>query len=149
MTRVAFQARHAQRQLEKHAFNPVMRVILRAGLAPSAFALLETTGRRSGLPRQTPVSGHLDRTTYWLVAQRGDDSDYVKNLLANPRVRLKIGSRWHLGSATLLPGDDGRARRRQLDRANKLIGRADGLIFRVGASNPRTIRIDLDASSRP
>jgi deazaflavin-dependent oxidoreductase (nitroreductase family) len=149
MTSVARRARRAQRQLERHAINPVMRVLLRAGVAPTAFALLETTGRRSGLPRQTPVGGHLERTTYWLVAQRGDDSDYVKNLLANPLVRLKIRNRWHLGSATLLPGDDGLARRRQLDRANKWIGRADGLIFRAGAHDPRTIRIDLDASPRP
>jgi len=32
--------------------NWVIRRALRAGLAPRAFALLETTGRRSGLPRQ-------------------------------------------------------------------------------------------------
>jgi deazaflavin-dependent oxidoreductase (nitroreductase family) len=144
MTRVARRARRVQRNVEKYAVNPVMRATLRAGLAPAAFALLETTGRRSGLPRQTPIGGHLDRRTYWVVAQRGDDSDFVKNLLANPRVRLKVGRRWHLGSATLLPGDDGMARRRQLDRANKWIGRADGVIFRAGANNPRTIRIDLE-----
>jgi deazaflavin-dependent oxidoreductase (nitroreductase family) len=134
--------------MEKYAVNPVIRVILRAGLAPTAFALLETTGRRTGLRRQTPVGGHLEGRTYWVVAQRGDDSDFVRNLLANPRVRLKVGRNWHVGSATLLPGDDGRARRRQLDRANKWIGRADGLIFRAGARNPKTIRIDLDAPPR-
>jgi deazaflavin-dependent oxidoreductase (nitroreductase family) len=148
MTRAARPAQRLQRHIEKYAVNPVIRVILRAGLAPPAFALLETTGRRSGLPRQTPVGGHLVGSTYWVVAQRGGDSDFVKNLLANPRVRLKVGGRWHIGSATLLPGDDALARRRQLDRANKWIGRADGLIFRVGAANPRTIRIDLDASPR-
>jgi deazaflavin-dependent oxidoreductase (nitroreductase family) len=144
MTRVSRRARRVQRHVEKYAINPVVRLILRAGLAPSAFALLETTGRRTGLPRQTPVGGHLEGRTYWVVAQRGDDADFVKNLLASPRVRLRIGRSWHLGSATLLPGDDGMARRRRLDRANKWIGRADGLIFRAGASNPRTIRIDLD-----
>lgn len=36
--------------------NRLMRVALRAGFAPRAFALLETTGRASGLPRQTPVA---------------------------------------------------------------------------------------------
>jgi hypothetical protein len=86
----------------------------------------------------------LDGTTYWLVAGHGEDSDYVKNLLANPLVRVKLGRTWHLGSATLLPGDDGRARRKRLDRANKWIGRADGLAFRVVASKPTTIRIDLE-----
>jgi deazaflavin-dependent oxidoreductase (nitroreductase family) len=130
--------------LERHALNPVMRAALRAGLAPSAYALLETSGRRSGLPRHTPVGGHLDRATYWVVAEHGDDADYVKNLLANPRVRLKVRRTWHPGAATVLPGDDGLARRKQLDRANKWIGRVDGLMFRAGASKPTTIRIDLE-----
>jgi hypothetical protein len=32
------------------------RFALRRGIAPRAFALLETTGRRTGLLRQTPVA---------------------------------------------------------------------------------------------
>jgi deazaflavin-dependent oxidoreductase (nitroreductase family) len=147
MAKSGGRARQVQRALQKHVINPVMRSVLRAGLAPTAFALLETTGRRSGQPRQTPVGGHLEGRTYWLVAEHGADADYVKNLLANPRVRLKLRRTWHLGAATLLPGDNGLARRRQLDHANKWIGRADGLIFRAGASQPTTIRIDLE--SRP
>ena len=147
MATSAGRTRQVQRALEMHVANPAMRALLRAGLAPTAFALLETTGRRSGLPRQTPVGGHLDGTTYWVVAAHGEDSAFVKNLLANPRVRLKLGRNWHFGAATLLPGDNGLARRRQLDHANKWIGRADGLIFRAEASRPTTIRIDLE--SRP
>jgi hypothetical protein len=79
-----------------------------------------------------------------VVAEHGEDADYVKNLLANPRVWLKHQGTWHLGAATLLPGDNGMARRRQLDRANKWIGRAGGLVFRAEASKPTTIRIDLE-----
>jgi hypothetical protein len=37
--------------------NRLTRWALRRGLAPKALALLETTGRRSGLPRHTP-GGH-------------------------------------------------------------------------------------------
>jgi deazaflavin-dependent oxidoreductase (nitroreductase family) len=144
MNKVAGRTRRVRRQVQKYAINPVMRAVLQAGLAPSAFALLETTGRRTGLPRQTPVGGRLQRTTYWLVAEQGEDADYVRNLLANPRVRLKVRRRWHLGSATLLPGDDGLARRRQMDRANKWLGWADGLMFRAGATHPSTIRIELE-----
>ena len=55
------------------------------------------------------------------------------------------GRNWHFGAATLLPGDNGLARRRQLDHANKWIGRADGLIFRAEASRPTTIRIDRES----
>ena len=37
-----------QRCLEKYVFNPSARLALRLGIAPRAFALLETTGRHSG-----------------------------------------------------------------------------------------------------
>jgi deazaflavin-dependent oxidoreductase (nitroreductase family) len=44
---------------------------LRAGAAPRAFALLETTGRRTGLARHTPVGNGVDGDTFWLVAAHG------------------------------------------------------------------------------
>lgn len=68
--------------------NQVLRQALRLGVAPRAFALLETTGRRSGQPRQTPVGNGLDGATFWLIAAHGRQSDYVRNLLARPRVRV-------------------------------------------------------------
>lgn len=40
--------------------NRVLRQALRRGIAPPAVALLETTGRRSGQPRHTPVCNGLD-----------------------------------------------------------------------------------------
>lgn len=70
--------------------NRLMRSALRAGFAPRAFALLETTGRASGLPRQTPVANGLSGDTFWLVAAHGTQADYVRNLQAQPRVRVKI-----------------------------------------------------------
>src|SRR5690349_12028585 len=51
--------------------NPPTLLSLRLGLAPRAFALLETRGRRTGLPRQTPVGNGLVGDTFWLIAQRG------------------------------------------------------------------------------
>jgi deazaflavin-dependent oxidoreductase (nitroreductase family) len=132
-----------QRAFEKYLFNPMMRMGLRMGIAPKAFALLETTGRRSGLLRRTPVGSALDGSTLWLVAEHGERCAYVKNLVADPRVRVKIGRAWHSGTATLMPVDDGFARRRTIDKANGLVGWLDGLIFRASASDPTTIRIDL------
>ena len=57
--------------------NRVIRFALRGGFAPRAFALLETTGRRTGLARQTPVGNGLDGDTFWLVAAHGAQADYV------------------------------------------------------------------------
>jgi hypothetical protein len=67
----------------------------------------------------------------------------VKNLVADPEVWILIGRTWHPGIATLLPGDDAFARRRRLDAANGFVGRVDGVIFRCGAAEPATVRIDL------
>ena len=130
--------------VEKYVVNPVMRTLLRAGFAPKAFALLETTGRKSGKRRLTPIGNGLDGDTFWLVAEHAERCSYVKNLIADPRVRMKIKRRWYAGRATIVADDDGDHRRRELDRANGIIGRFDGVIFRAAASEPLTIRIDLE-----
>lgn len=132
----------AIQRLEKRA-NPVLRLALQLGVAPKPFALLETTGRRSGLPRLTPIGGGLNGDTFWLVAGRGRQTDYVKNLLADPRVRVKARGRWYEGTAAIVPDDDGLTRRAAIDRANGWMGRADGVFFRATASSPLSVRIDL------
>jgi len=120
--------------------NRFTRWTLRRGIGLPAFALLETTGRRSGLPRHTPVGNGLahDGVTFWLVAAHGDQADYVRNLRADPRVRVKVRGRWRTGTATILPDDDTAARSRQLPY------RWDALIGRLIESTPVTVRIDLD-----
>lgn len=132
-----------QRRLEKYVFNPPNKLLLRLGVAPKAFALLETKGRRTGAARVTPVGNGLDGSVFWIVAEHGIRCDYLKNLLADPNVRVKVGRRWRNGTAAVVDDDDGFARRRGLDRKNGLIGRADGVIFRASASEPVTIRVDL------
>jgi deazaflavin-dependent oxidoreductase (nitroreductase family) len=122
--------------------NRLTRFALHRGIAPRAFALLETTGRRSGSPRYTPVGNGLIGDTFWLVAAHGTQADYVRNLQANPRVRVKIDRRWRSGTAVVLPQDDPVARSRTLPY------RWDAAIGRLMASAPLTIRIDLDPSGR-
>src|SRR5262249_44664901 len=82
--------------------NRLTRFALQKVLAPRAFALLATPGRRSGLPRYTPIGNGLVGDTFWLVAAHGNQADYVRNVRANPRVRLKVGRQWHSGTAVLL-----------------------------------------------
>lgn len=53
-------------------------------------ALLETTGRRTHLPRRTPVWDGLEGETFWLIAQDGRDADWVRNIKATRRVRVKV-----------------------------------------------------------
>jgi len=118
--------------------NRLTRFALHKGIAPRAFALLETTGRRSGLPRYTPIGNGLVADTFWLVAAHGDQADYVRNLRANPKVRLKIERRWRSGIAVVLVDDDPHTRSRTLPH------QWDAAIGRLMATSPLTIRIDLE-----
>jgi deazaflavin-dependent oxidoreductase (nitroreductase family) len=118
--------------------NRLTRFALRKGIAPRAFALLETTGRRTGLPRQTPIGNGCDGDTFWLVAAHGDQADYVRNLQLQPAVRVKVGRVWRTGTAVVLPDDDAVARSRTLPY------QWDAALGRLMASSPLTIRIDLD-----
>ncbi len=118
----------------RHCANPIMRRLARH--VPGQ-AVIETTGRHSGLPRRTPVGGRLDGTSFWVVTNHGQRSNYVRNIAADPRVRVQIRGRWHTGTARLLPDDDPRQRLEQLPRYNSLLVRLLG-------TNLCTLRIDLD-----
>jgi deazaflavin-dependent oxidoreductase (nitroreductase family) len=99
--------------------------------------LLETTGRTSGLPRTTPVGGRRVGDAFWLVSEFGYKSQYVRNIQADPKVRVRIAGRWHHGTAHLLPEDDATARLRSLPRFNSAAVRALGVDL-------LTVRVDLE-----
>jgi deazaflavin-dependent oxidoreductase (nitroreductase family) len=118
--------------------NPVMRRALEAGIVPRGWALLETTGRRSGEPRRVPVGNGLRGRHFWIVAEHGRRANYVRNIEADPRVRVKVGRRWLSGTANLLPEDDPRERLRMLKRPLTDVG------LRAMASEMLVVRVDLD-----
>jgi len=98
--------------------------------------LLETTGRRSGEPRQTPLGGRRVGDQFWFVSEFGENSQYVRNIKADPNVRVRLKGRWHRGTAHLLPDDDPRARMQSLPAYNNIGVRTFG-------TNLLTIRVDL------
>lgn len=99
--------------------------------------LLETTGRKSGQPRRTAVGGRVVGDQFWMVSEHGEHSDYVRNIQADPAVRVRINGRWRSGTAHLLPDDDPLRRLGNLPRLNSTVVRLMG-------SDLLTIRIDLD-----
>ncbi|MBQ0998870.1 nitroreductase/quinone reductase family protein [Streptomyces nigra] len=115
---------------QRHVGNPVMRRL-------PFQTLLETTGRVSGLPRRTPVGGRRVGNEFWLVSEFGDRSQYIRNIKADPRVRVRVKGRWHTGTAHLLPDDDTTARLRALPRLNS------AAVRRIGVGQ-LTVRVDLD-----
>ena len=130
--------RRGSRFASVRLLNPVMRRALEAGVAPRGWALLETIGRRSGEPRRVPVGDGLRGERFWIVAEHGRHSDYVRNLEADPRVRVKARGRWRTGTAHVLPDEDPR----ELLRALKRPLNDAGLLLM--ATEPLVVRIDLD-----
>ena len=133
-------------RLQKSVINPLDKVAFSLRTPPPGDALLETTWRRSGQPHVTPVCDCLEGSTFWIVAQRGRDADYVKNIAANPRVRVKgslSSSAWRAGTAEILDDDDPKERAGILGRGNRwrrLCLQASAAV----ATSPLSIRIDLD-----
>lgn len=115
--------------VQRHLMNPVGRRL------PTT--MLETTGRKTGQPRRTVIGGHREGDTFWLVSEHGEHSDYVKNIKANPAVRLRLHGVWHTGTARLVPGDDPLRRLRD----QPLYGSA---AVRALGTDLLTIRVDLD-----
>src|SRR5271163_2580339 len=100
-------------RLQRSVINPLDKLAFALRTPPPGDALLETTGRRSGQPRVTPVCDCLEGSTFWIVAQRGRDADYVKNIAVNSRVRVKgslSSSAWRAGTAEILDDDDPKER---------------------------------------
>ena len=133
--------------LQKRVINPIVMLAHNLGFPPPGDALLETTGRRTGLPRRTPVCDGLDGEVFWLVAQRGRRADWVRNIQANPRVRVKVrsgsGVVWRAGTARILDDDDPRERWRLVGRGN-MARRLCVSASAVTATDPLTVRIDLN-----
>ena len=105
--------------LQRTLINPISRRVPRAHL-------IETVGRKSGEPRTTPVSGRLDGDEYWFVSEYGPASQYVKNIQANPEVRIRVKNVWRSGRAVLRPDDDPRRRLRTISRNASVVVRAVG-----------------------
>ena len=115
---------------QKRLVNPLMR-------RNPGQTLLETRGRASGEPRRTPVGGRVEGSSFWFVSEMGYASQYVKNIQADPRVRVRIRGRWRPGTAALLPGDDAKARLARLPKANSSVVRLVGMSL-------LTVRVDFD-----
>jgi deazaflavin-dependent oxidoreductase (nitroreductase family) len=138
--------------LQTSVVNPLIRLAFRIGIPDPGDALLETTGRRTGKPRLTPVCDGLEGNTFWLLSQRGRDAAWVRDIEADPRVRVKLRSRrptaWRSGTARILDDDDPHERQRLLSQRKpwrRLCLSTSGSL----ATDLLTVRIDLDPTVSP
>jgi deazaflavin-dependent oxidoreductase (nitroreductase family) len=123
--------------LSARLFNPVVKAATNAGLSLPGIAILETTGRVSGQPRRIPVVRSLEHDTCWIVAEHGRRAAWVRNVEADPSVRVRLGRRWRTGTAHVMPDDDTGARLRAMPATHSAAVRLMG-------THLLTVRIDLD-----
>lgn len=81
-------------------------------LAALDYCYVTTTGRTSGRPHTIEIWFGFDEGTVYLLSGGGDASDWVKNVLANPTVGLRLGDRDMICRARIVadPDEDARAR---------------------------------------
>jgi deazaflavin-dependent oxidoreductase (nitroreductase family) len=82
--------------------NTMSAAMIRLGLGPAGMQLLTIKGRKTGLPRTTPVNLIEHQGRRWLVAPYGEVS-WVRNARAAGEVELRRGravTRAHVQEAT-------------------------------------------------
>jgi deazaflavin-dependent oxidoreductase (nitroreductase family) len=99
------------------------------------FLYLTTTGRKTGLPREIEISFvELDAGLY-ILAEHGHKAQWVRNILANPRVHVRIGDQQWQGTARVLdPKNDADTYLTVRELSRQKCGWGDGL--------PVEIRLD-------
>jgi deazaflavin-dependent oxidoreductase (nitroreductase family) len=125
------------RDLKRRIVHRVQRLVVNPVGRQLPVTMLETVGRKTGQRRLTAVGGSVVDNQFWMVSEHGEHSDYVRNIKADPAVRVRIGGQWRSGIACLLPDDDPKLRLRSLPRLNSAGVRAMG-------TDLLTIRVDLE-----
>ena len=74
--------------------NARLATNLKRGKGPTGTVLvLTTTGRRSGLPRDTPLQFEEVDGVLHVASARGTAADWYRNAVADPRVRVTVRGR--------------------------------------------------------
>lgn len=120
----------------------ITRAAIRAGVGRRSTALIETIGRKSGQSRITPVTNGLDGDVFWIVTEHGHRANYVRNIMANPRIRVNAGRGWRTGTAQIVD-EDPEMRLARIVALNPR-ARANARIVRKTGTENLVIRIDLD-----
>lgn len=80
----------------------IVKSLYRLGFGPIIgrfVLLLTTTGRKSGLPRVTPLQYEVVDGAIYIGSARGTKADWFRNILANPCVQVQVKSRSFEGRA--------------------------------------------------
>jgi deazaflavin-dependent oxidoreductase (nitroreductase family) len=116
--------------------NPAVKGLSKLGLRTVLATELETVGRKTGQLRSVPVSAQFDNEGAWIICQHGTRSGWGRNIVENPNVRVRQGSKWRTGVAKFSPDDDVVARGRKF-------GRMGAKVVKALETTPVSVRIDF------
>lgn len=122
---------------QRWVLNPPAKLVVWSGLCPG-HVIVETRGRRTGRTRRTVVGAHREDGTLWIVSEHGRHAGWVRNIEAEPEVRVRHRGRWRDGRATIVHDDDAGSRLSTWDRPGH------ARIVRKVGTDLTTVRIDLD-----
>src|SRR5262245_38724421 len=71
------------------------------------YVYLTTTGRKSGLPREIEIWFVTHERCVYILAEHGHKANWVRNILKNPSVTIRLGrQRWSATARVLDPDKD-------------------------------------------
>ncbi len=98
----------------------------------SPYLYLTTTGRRSGLPREIEIWYTQRNAHHYVISERHERAQWVRNILANPRVRWRVGKEMFTGRARVInPTTEPELTEAIQNRSRQKYGWGEGLIVEL------------------
>jgi deazaflavin-dependent oxidoreductase (nitroreductase family) len=98
------------------------------------YLYLTTTGRRTGRPREIEIWFTRHAGRHYVIAEHGERAQWVLNLIAEPRVRVRLGRRSFAARARMVRRDTEPDLARAVRQLSKQkYGWGDGLVVELRA----------------
>lgn len=113
-------------------------------LAKEEYCYLTTTGRVSGKPHEIEIWFGLDDHTIYLLSEGREKSDWVKNLVKTPKVKVRIAKKNFNGTARFVTDEQEEMMARRM-LATKYEQWRVGRSFSHWARTALVVGIDLES----
>lgn len=70
------------------------------------YLYLTTTGRKTGLPREIEIWFTAQEGRYYLIAEKGEQANWVRNIRQDPRVSFRVGEKSFIGRGRVIREDE-------------------------------------------
>lgn len=110
--------------------------------AKEEYCYLTTVGRKSGKPHEIEIWFGVYDSLIYLLSGGGDDSDWVKNLLVNPTVTVRVAKQTFTGVAVVV-SDEKEAMMARHMLARKYQGWREGQVLSDWGKTALVIGIEL------